>query len=94
MVIPIVGVKTGDQKAQEIADMLNGLRSTQLRIIEALRGFKTDIESIATVLTAQQKEIDRINRRQRNKAKRGGDPLDAEEEENQDDIERTEPASG
>lgn len=93
MAIELITQKTEEEKAQELADIINGLRSTQYRIIETLKTFKTDIENLAAVFRAQQEEINKINRRDRNKAKRGGYDVDDKEEvgEESSDIE---PISG
>ncbi len=81
MALELITQKTEEEKAKELADFLTDLRRTQFQIIEALKTFKEDIESLARVYHNQQNEIDRINRRQSNRAKRGGYELDDEEEQ-------------
>lgn len=92
MALEFISQKTEEQKAKELAEFINDLRQTQYKIIDALRGFKDDIESLARVYSKQQEDIDRINRRQSNKAKRGGYELDGKEEQQKPSS--TEPTSG
>ncbi len=86
MAIPIITQKTEEEKANELGAFLNQLQLRQNEIINVLGGFRADLVNLATVLQSQKDEIaklkeemKRVDRRNRNKAKRGGQDVDNDE---------------
>ena len=69
-----------EEDLTQIARVLKELATRQQQIIQALTQFQLDVNNLGKVSANLQKQIDVINRRHKNQAKRGGYKLDEAEE--------------